>query len=359
MKKILFILSINIIILYQIYSQENLDNNYTNFENDLKQNDNNLKSSKETDKIFEQVPDQISNYIDIIKMNKKKEIQDQDRILKEMQKEHEKKIKVPAIDFGKIKKNNVIKKYKPTEEDKLLNTNDNYRKMKISKPFIVDGVVNYTYGIGEPIIICSILNVCDIELGKGESISNVQIGDSERWILKISSTSSPENKSHIFIKPKEKNLRSNLIVFTDKRQYNLQLKSISKKYFTKVTFKYLDEGNKLTTVYNNIPEVSKHKYYIRGDSTSWTPEEIRTDNKKTYIKLPKKFTYSPDAPTIYSLDSDGSKSQVNYRFYNGWIVIDVALDQGQLIQGIGLDQKKVIFTKKGTVGIISKLLSKG
>ena len=308
-----------------------------------------------------EIPDQISDYVYKLQKSEaqEKEIENKEKLAKEIQKGNAVNYVVPALNVKKENKKH--KKIEINPEDDLeklyLNNNENYRKLEKSKPYVINGVVTYTYGIGEAIVICSIQNVCDIELGKGESISNIQLGDSERWILKVNNSTSLENSPHIIIKPKQLNLRSNMIIFTEKRQYNIQLKSIKKKYFSKVAFNYPDEIKKMTTVFTDIPEISKYKYKIKGDSTAWTPDEIRTDGKKTFIKLSHKFAHSPDMPTIYSLDSDGSQSQVNYRLFNGWIIVDVILDKGQLIQGVGLNQRKVIFSREGTVGILSKLFS--
>ncbi|KAB8035654.1 hypothetical protein GCL60_17040 (plasmid) [Silvanigrella paludirubra] len=318
-----------------------------------------LSNAQEQKNVTSDIPEQIAPYMKKISEDQKKELEKKETEAKEIQKgiNKDKAIIVPAINVKKIKNRKNNSNNEDNIEDMYLNDLDRYRKIEKSKPYIKNGIVYYAFGVGEASIICSILQICDVELEKGESISNIQIGDSERWIVKVNNSTSSDTNAHILLKPKENKLKSNMIIFTDKRQYNIQLKSVKKKYFSKISFNYPQDENKLVTVFTDIPEKSLSNYKIRGDSTSWTPEEIRTDGKKTFIKLPEKFFNSPDMPTVYSLDNDGTQAQVNYRILNNWIIVDVSLNKGQLTQGVGLNQKKVIFTKVGTVGIFSRIFS--
>ncbi|APJ05287.1 TrbG/VirB9 family P-type conjugative transfer protein [Silvanigrella aquatica] len=315
--------------------------------------------------------DQLKPYLEKIeKEEKEKQIQQMIQQEKALQVIKNGDVKVPSINVKKVSENSEEegnhKQNKKTKtgkidseeeyENEYLNNVDNYRKIQKAKPFIKNGVVYFVYGVGTPLVICSPKFVCDVQFDPGESITNIQIGDATRWIINVKNTDGQTN-SHVFLKPIVEKITTNLIISTDKRQYIINLKSDKKKYFNKVAFYYQDKETKLSTVFTDIPSKSKYNYYIRGDKTSWTPVEIRTDGRKTFIQLPEKFFNSPDFPTVYSLDSDGAESQVNKRIYKNWIIIDVMLDRGELKSGVGNAQNKVIFTRKGTFGLISKMFT--
>ncbi len=44
------------------------------------------------------------------------------------------------------------------------------------------GFIQFPYGEHQPILYCKPLRVCDIHLEPGETVLNVALGDSERWI---------------------------------------------------------------------------------------------------------------------------------------------------------------------------------
>lgn len=320
----------------------------------------------------QEVSDQLKPYLD--KLEQESQVKQQQRINdqeKAAQAIQNGTVQVPEIDVKRISElggsvgyNNKSKKLnekggkdeEDTYENMYLNDLDKYRKIEKSKPYIKNGVVYFSYGFGTPMVICTPKHVCDVQLESAENIKNIQIGDSTRWIINVKN-SDGQTEPHIFLKPIVPNISTNLIILTEKRQYIFELKSSKKKYFNKIAFHYGDKEQKLSTIYTDIPNKTKYDYYIRGDKTNWTPTEIRTDGKKTFIKLPDKFLNSPDFPTVYSLDSDGSESQVNKRTYKTWIIVDVMLDQGELKSGVGTHQNKVIFTRKGTVGVLSKLFN--
>ena len=133
----------------------------------------------------------------------------------------------------------------------------------------------------------------------------------------------------------------------------------NQKHFSRVAFNYEDEptNKKIAVVYSSIPVRSKFDYRIRGDRMPWTPLQILTDGKKTYIELPKQYFHSKDAPVLHALDDDGVSSIINTRQFQNYLIADIMLDKGELIQNVGNSQKRVIFTRSGTVGILNKLFN--
>lgn len=316
--------------------------------------------------------DQLKPYLEKIEREEKeKQIQqmiEQEKVLQTIKNGD---VKVPSINVKKVSENSQEevnhKKSKKEKAGKVdseeeyeniyLNNVDKYRKIEKAKPFVKNGVVYFFYNVGTPLVICSPKFVCDVQFEPGESVTNIQIGDATRWIINVKNTADAQKEAHVFLKPIQDKINTNMIISTEKRQYIFNLKSDKKKYFTKVAFYYQEKENKLSTVYTDIPNKTKYEYYIRGDKTNWTPIDIRTDGKKTYIQLPEKFLNSPDYPTVNSLDSQDSTNQINKRIYKNWIIVDVMLDRGELKSGVGNAQNRVVFTRKGTFGLISKMFA--
>lgn len=66
--------------------------------------------------------------------------------------------------------------------------------------------------------------ITDIRLEQGESIKYVGGGDTTRWIIDTSTTGSNFNKvSHVFIKPVQRGISTNIVINTDRRVYQLTL----------------------------------------------------------------------------------------------------------------------------------------
>ena len=323
--------------------------------------------------IHAQDMDQLKPYLQKIEdqkqLNEKKKLEEQERQAQLIQTQPSVE-DVPAIDVTKVTQisnnaNDMNHKKKNTDteqkyENMYLKDLDGYRKIARSKPYIKNGVVYFSYGQGVPLLICAPKRVCNIQFSKGEEVLNIQIGDSTRWIINVqNSHESSDNISHIFLKPITSGLTTNAIISTDKREYDINLKSSKTGYFSKISFNIPgQEKEKLATVFTDIPKKSKYEYYIRGDSSSWIPKQVLTDGRKTFIELSDKFFHSTDFPTVYSLDSDDTQGQVNKRIYKNWIIVDGMLDRGELVSGVGNHQTKIIFTRKGSFGVLSKLFSK-
>jgi type IV secretion system protein VirB9 len=316
--------------------------------------------------------DQLAPYLEKIqqeeKIRKEKQLIEQQKAM-EIIKNKDANVNVPEIKVQNIsdtQNENKSKKYKNKKtnidsdeyyEEMYSNNIDKYSKIERSKPILKNGIMYFTFDEGTPSVICSPVRICDLQLESGETITNLQIGDSTRWIVEVLNSDGIK-EAHVIIKPVTDKLKTNMIIATDKRQYNINIKSDKKKYYNKVAYFYPSKANKLVTVFDSIPEKSKFDYYIRGDKTTWTPLEVKTDGRKTYIKLPDKFKYSPTLPVLYSLDDDGVEAQVsNSRLYKNWIIADVMINQGVLKAGVGTTQKKIIFTRKGTVGLLSRLFN--
>lgn len=180
--------------------------------------------------------------------------------------------------------------------------------------------------------------ITDIELKPGETITYIAGGDTSRWLIDKAVVA---NVQHVYIKPIEKDIKTNVIVNTNLHSYRLEVSS-GDNYDPLVTFDFDDNksfggsGMSLQDIRANRLSVSGRKnfdYRIKAKKNadvSLMPAEIFDDGVKTYIRMPDDNKY--DLPVIYSIDPwDGKTlSMVNYRRQGDYFVIDRVMEHGRL-----------------------------
>ncbi|MBN2824858.1 MAG: P-type conjugative transfer protein TrbG [Campylobacterales bacterium] len=222
-----------------------------------------------------------------------------------------------------------------------------------------DGSITFMYGLTMPSIVSAPLRITDIQLEAGEKIREVQLGDTVRWQVSPSISGTPPNEvSHVIVKPTDVALETTLAIFTDRRTYNLNLKSTKASYMPIVNFQYADaienrwkeyqkyvtnqnEAKKFQTVSGANPvniEKLNFNYRINGDC-SWKPLRVYNDGIKTYIQMPQSMRHR-EAPVLMVLDH-GDNQLVNYRLKGDRFVVDKLFTQAVLLKGVGSTQEKV------------------
>ena len=240
-----------------------------------------------------------------------------------------------------------------------------------------DGRVVYPFGTGQPTLTCAPERVCDIELEKGEAVSNVAVGDTVRW--QIAAAASENDRPHVIIKPVTDGLKTNLIITTSKRTYRITLKSDKSAYVTALAFTYPDELAKqwqaaakqaekeAATVDVHLPEFSvdhiDERYTIKretvgnrwwclwlcgGTKAPYAPERVFDDGTHVYIRMPA-YMSKIELPTLILRGVDGKEEIVNYRVVKGgrWLIVDKLFDKGWLLTGVGRYQYKIGITYNG------------
>jgi len=102
--------------------------------------------------------------------------------------------------------------------------------------------VLYPYDEGpEPIVDCAPLRTTDIQLEPGETITDVAMGDTERWMATPAASGDPRNPvPHLAVKPQLPGIETNLTIYTTKHIYHLVLRS-RRRAMQEVEFYYPDE----------------------------------------------------------------------------------------------------------------------
>ena len=78
----------------------------------------------------------------------------------------------------------------------------------------------------EPVVACAPLRTTDLELQAGETITDVALGDSERWMATPAASGDPRNPvPHLALKPQLAGIETNLTIYTTRHIYHLLLRS--------------------------------------------------------------------------------------------------------------------------------------
>ncbi|WP_244530347.1 P-type conjugative transfer protein TrbG [Rhizobium sp. NFR07] len=220
-----------------------------------------------------------------------------------------------------------------------------------------DGKVVFLYGEVQPSVVCSPLQVCDIELQGGEVVRDVLVGDTVRWKVEPATSGAAGGQAiHLIVKPSEPGLVTSMVVTTSRRTYHIQLKSHPTQYMARVGFEYPEDVSaKLADVNarleaSTIPgagvpaEQLSFAYSVSG-SAGWRPTRVYSDGQKTYIQFPRSIS-GQDAPVLFVV-SGGQNRIVNYRMKSNMMVVDYNIDRAVLVSGVGWKQQRVTISRGG------------
>ena len=214
-----------------------------------------------------------------------------------------------------------------------------------------DGKVIFLYGEIQPAIVCSPLQVCDIELQPGEIVRDVLIGDTVRWKVEPATSGAPGSQAvHLILKPSEAGLETSMVVTTSRRTYHIRLTSHHSQYMARIGFDYPEDVQAAFAQIKARMEASivpgagvpadqlDFAFQVSG-TARWRPTRIYSDGKKTYIQFPSAIS-SQDAPVLFVV-SGGQNRIVNYRMNGTMMVVDYYIDHAILVAGVGSKQQKI------------------
>lgn len=193
--------------------------------------------------------------------------------------------------------------------------------------------------------------VTDIALERGEGLTSVSAGDTERWTVGDTVSGSGANEQvHILVKPMAAKLSTNAVITTTKRTYYLDLKSFASTYMAAVSWRYphdaIKQLKKPASQKSRVrkasykkadvklkPEDLRFNYVIKGDNPNWRPTRVFDDGKKVFIQFPKNLAVS-EAPPLFVTSKKGKKAKlVNYRVNGEYYVVDRLFDFAELRLG--------------------------
>lgn len=229
------------------------------------------------------------------------------------------------------------------------------------------GRIVHLFGADHPSVVCSPVQVTDIELEPGEMVtpSGLHYGDTVRWSIQPAISGPLANPTtHLIIKPIAAGLNTSLVCATDRRTYHIRLVSADKDWMPYVSFAYPEneraqwlayqqhqkQQREESTIHNatgpgttaTIGELD-FEYKIEGNAP-WAPVRVYNDGTKTVIQMPRAMQQT-EAPALLVVGSDKKEQLVNYRLHGDRFIVDQIFAKAVLIAGVGKNQTKITITR--------------
>lgn len=187
--------------------------------------------------------------------------------------------------------------------------------------------------------------VSDIALQPGEKLIAVSAGDTVRWVVGDTTSGSGESlQVHILVKPTAPDLKTNLVITTDRRAYHLELESTPATYMAAVSWTYPQDKLLLLQARNEAANAAqpvdggialerlRFRYEITGDQPPWRPVRAFDDGYKVYIQFPAQLDQG-EAPPLFVVGADGGAELVNYRVRGNYYIVDRLFGAAELRLG--------------------------
>jgi len=224
-----------------------------------------------------------------------------------------------------------------------------------------DGTILYPYGLAEVHLTTKRMMYSKIILQEGEKIMSAAAGDTTRWhILPNYIGNAASYTPVVLVKPFMGGLQTSLSIMTDKRDYDIVMRSVdSGDYMPRIGFYYpqdkadtINIGLSPDKIENNESqqpkinmETIRYDYRIRGDKRlSWYPMSVFEDGNKVFIKMPDNVNHS-QLPIFMTVNSHGETEVVNYRYFRPYYVVDTIFDRGVLILGTAKYRQMITLIK--------------
>jgi type IV secretion system protein VirB9 len=272
-------------------------------------------------------------------------------------------------------------------------------------PEFMNAALHYTYEPGKLYTVQTALGfLTAIALRPGEHLVSKAAGDTVRWEVGETAQGSPAGPQILLlVKPLDAKIRTNMILTTDQRTYVLDLVSTEgSDHVTLVDWRYPSDdlrelqvqraaltvqalaaqsalgapgapaspfitppGAQATPI--GAPRLAGPPGLIRPAPTAditpaalnfnyailphakpapaFTPEHVFDDGRKTYVKFPANIS-TVEIPPLFVIGARGEAELVNYRFENGYYVVDRLFSAAELRLGTK-DQQVVRLLYKG------------
>jgi type IV secretion system protein TrbG len=236
-------------------------------------------------------------------------------------------------------------------------------------------LVLYPYNEGgQPIVDCAPLRTTDLQLQAGETVTDLALGDQERWMATPASSGDPRNPiPHVALKPQAPGIETNLTIYTTRHIYHLTLHSGARS-MQEVEFYYPEELLAAMNAADVSVASSKHEnasgvidptdgegrgtiaavdpghlnfsYEVSGPNVPWKPIRAYDDGSHVFIQMGSGMSTN-DAPALL-IASGGGTQMVNYRVVDGaCYVVDRLFDKAILLSGVGREQDRVTIAYSG------------
>lgn len=234
-----------------------------------------------------------------------------------------------------------------------------------------DGRVLYTYGQGVPTVVCSILQVCELDLEPGEAPNKDALdwGDHRFEVVARTVGSGEKQFTYLVVKPTEPGLDTTITVGTNKRAYYVRLISTSSEHMARVAFLYPEEeaekraaaeaakkideerqkaeAERLAKL-NTANQIRNWSYDVRlhgRDAKYLQPKSVSDDGVHTYIVLTEQARHR-GLPVVQIRDARGP-IPANARWDQNTLIVDALFERACLLEGVGRHQQRACITNEG------------
>jgi P-type conjugative transfer protein TrbG len=204
--------------------------------------------------------------------------------------------------------------------------------------------------------------VTTISLKPGEKLISKVAGDTTRWVIGDTITGGVSNPTVLVVlKPVRANLRTNLMLSTNERVYQIDLVALSgNQYQNAISWNYPQDdlhdaqgkaaemtAQASQTELTGVAIENLNDNYgistLQGRTPDWSPRSVFDDGAKTYIDFPDNLGTTA-APPLFILSQDGNADLVNYRVKGHFYIVDRLFDRAQL--RVGKDPQTIVELKK-------------
>jgi type IV secretion system protein TrbG len=194
--------------------------------------------------------------------------------------------------------------------------------------------------------------VSDITMQAGENLVAVSAGDTVRWVVgNTTSGTGDDSRVHILVKPFAPDLRTNMVITTDRRTYHLALESTEQTAMVALSWTYTEDQLIALKAQNEKADAAKpiasglaleglrFRYAITGDNPPWRPVRAFDDGSKVYIEFPGRIDQG-EAPPLFVVGPSGDNELVNYRVRRNYYIVDRLFAAAEL--RLGQDPQQVV-----------------
>lgn len=201
--------------------------------------------------------------------------------------------------------------------------------------------------------------VSDITLEVGESLVAVSAGDTVRWVVGNTTSGNADGaRVHVLVKPFAPNLKTNMVITTDRRTYHLALESTDTTAMAALSWTYPEDqlialkaqnekADAAAPVASGLTLEDLHfRYAITGNNPPWRPVRAFDDGSKVYIEFPARIDQG-EAPPLFVVGPNGDNELVNYRVRRNYYIVDRLFAAAEL--RLGQDPQQVVRISRNDV----------
>ena len=175
-----------------------------------------------------------------------------------------------------------------------------------------------------------------LRLAPNEKVIFKAGGDTERWMIE-EAVGGKDNRTYIYIKPLEEDIKTNINIVTDKHSYFINIESKNGEYNPLVEWQYPNERKILMNEYEDNSEsigttdLMKLNYrYFWNKNSKLSPVQVFDNGKKTFIVLKANLQ---EMPAFYVKGLDNQLSLVNTKIEGRNVMINSVVKEIHMTLG--------------------------